>query len=155
MVGYIRSIISQQFFKHFIDPSKYFYRNRILIVKENQVIGLNTAIIEFRSKYNSDCAGLSRISEDNEIYIYSHFEPYFANRVFPCFDQPNIKATFKLLIVAHADWISVSNENPKQPPISDVIVYFKEHSFPLEMLNICMNTTMSLIEFETTQLLSE
>ncbi len=30
--------------------------------------------------------------EDGEEYVYTNFEPYEAHRLFPCFDQPDIKA---------------------------------------------------------------
>ena len=30
--------------------------------------------------------------EDNRVYIYTQFEAFYAHRVFPCFDQPNLKA---------------------------------------------------------------
>ena len=33
--------------------------------------------------------------EDGEEYLYSNFEPYEAHRLFPCFDQPDIKATLR------------------------------------------------------------
>ena len=29
-----------------------------------------------------------------DLFLYSTFEPYSANRMFPCFDQPDIKAEF-------------------------------------------------------------
>src|SRR5215208_929081 len=34
--------------------------------------------------------------EDGEEYLYTFFEPYYGHRLFPCFDQPDIKATFAL-----------------------------------------------------------
>lgn len=38
--------------------------------------------------------------DGEEQYIYTTFQPYFANRVFPCFDQPNLKAPMKLTVIA-------------------------------------------------------
>ena len=48
--------------------------------------------------------------KDNDLeFIYTHFEPYGANRVFPCFDQPNLKAKMKLSIVTPKNWAAISN----------------------------------------------
>ena len=33
------------------------------------------------------------------------FEPYAANKVFPNFDQPDLKARFTLKIVVEKDWV--------------------------------------------------
>ena len=38
--------------------------------------------------------------EDNSEYIYSKFEPFNANKAFPCFDQPDLKAPYTLLVLA-------------------------------------------------------
>ena len=35
-------------------------------------------------------------------------EPYYANKVFPCFDQPNMKAPFKLFIATNSTWKVIS-----------------------------------------------
>jgi hypothetical protein len=32
------------------------------------------------------------------------------NRLFPCFDQPNLKAKMNLISVAHIEWKIMSNE---------------------------------------------
>ncbi len=47
--------------------------------------------------------------EDGEEYLYSNFEPYEAHRLFPCFDQPDIKATYELSVVAPTEWEVVAN----------------------------------------------
>ena len=44
------------------------------------------------------------------MYIYSHLEPFFCHRLFPCFDQPSIRADLKLsVIVPREDWILIAN----------------------------------------------
>ncbi|MBG92888.1 MAG: aminopeptidase N [Chloroflexi bacterium] len=49
--------------------------------------------------------------EDNEEYLYSNFEPYSAHKLFPCFDQPDIKATYKLEVSAPNKWKIVHNSS--------------------------------------------
>jgi len=50
---------------------------------------------------------------DGHEYLYTHFEPNDAHRMFPCFDQPDIKATFRVDVLAPADWLVVGNGAPK------------------------------------------
>ena len=65
----------------------------------------------------ADCAyqhtgvGLHRFADptDGKVYLHTQFEPYDAHRVFACFDQPDIKATFTLTVTAPEDWTVVSN----------------------------------------------
>jgi aminopeptidase N len=47
--------------------------------------------------------------EDGQEYLYSNFEPYEAHRLFPCFDQPDIKATYSLTVTAPASWEVIHN----------------------------------------------
>lgn len=47
--------------------------------------------------------------EDGEEYLYSNFEPFEAHRLFPCFDQPDIKATYSLTVTAPAKWEVIAN----------------------------------------------
>ncbi|MEL6250705.1 MAG: M1 family aminopeptidase [Bacteroidota bacterium] len=45
----------------------------------------------------------------NEAYLYTLFVPDKASTAFPCFDQPNIKATYKLSLEVPESWNSVAN----------------------------------------------
>ena len=47
--------------------------------------------------------------EDGGEYLYSNFEPYNAHRLFPCFDQPDLKATYHLTVDAPSDWELIAN----------------------------------------------
>ncbi len=47
--------------------------------------------------------------EDGAEYLYTQFEPYAAQRVFPCFDQPDLKATYEMAVTAPAGWEIVAN----------------------------------------------
>ena len=43
------------------------------------------------------------------MYLYSQFETADAKRVFACFDQPDLKATFDVSVTAPAHWQVISN----------------------------------------------
>jgi aminopeptidase N len=47
--------------------------------------------------------------EDDEEYTYTNFEPFEAHRLFPCFDQPDIKGTFAVTVRAPAEWAVIAN----------------------------------------------
>jgi aminopeptidase N len=65
----------------------------------------------------ADCAyqrtgvGLHRFVDpvDGRVYLHTQFEPFDAHRVFACFDQPDLKASFTLTVQAPEDWVVVSN----------------------------------------------
>ena len=69
----------------------------------------------------ADCAysrsgeGLHRFTDpaDGRVYLYSDLETFDAHRVYACFDQPDMKATYELSVTAPADWIVVSNMAPE------------------------------------------
>jgi aminopeptidase N len=50
--------------------------------------------------------GLHRLVDpiDHKVYVYTHFEPFDAHKVFPCFDQPDLKGTFTLQVTAPPVW---------------------------------------------------
>src|SRR3989304_7384868 len=43
-------------------------------------------------------------NEDGREYLYTQFEPYSAHRLFPCFDQPDLKATYEVTGTAPEGW---------------------------------------------------
>ncbi len=65
-----------------------------------------------RSSYHRTGLGLHLAIDpsDQERYLYSDLEPAEAHRVFPCFDQPDLKATFQLHVRVPQDWTVVSAE---------------------------------------------
>src|SRR5207253_9714168 len=54
---------------------------------------------------------LSRFKDpvDDRVYLHTQFETFDAHRVFPCFHQPDLKATFDFTVFAPEDWVVVSN----------------------------------------------
>jgi aminopeptidase N len=71
----------------------------------------NTLVVTADCRYSNSGEGLHRFSdpEDGQVYLYTQFEPADAKRMFACFDQPDLKATFTLHVVAPFDWQVISN----------------------------------------------
>ncbi|CAN5796803.1 aminopeptidase N [soil metagenome] len=61
--------------------------------------------------YDRNGVGLHRFVDpvDGQTFLHTQFEPFDAHRVFACFDQPDLKATWQLTVRAPADWVVVSN----------------------------------------------
>ncbi|KAF7363266.1 Aminopeptidase 1 [Mycena sanguinolenta] len=55
--------------------------------------------------------------EGTKHYALTQFEPIDARAVFPCWDEPLLKATFNITMVSHADTVNLSN----MPAISEEI----------------------------------
>ncbi len=77
--------------------------------------GRNLVDIEFTQRFTDRGVGLYRYTDpdDGRVYLYSDFEPYDANRAFPLFDQPDLKARFTLAVTAPADWQVISTHREK------------------------------------------
>mmetsp|Transcript_20458 Transcript_20458/g.38299 ORF Transcript_20458/g.38299 Transcript_20458/m.38299 type:complete len:871 (-) Transcript_20458:81-2693(-) len=83
------------------------------------------ARVIFKNDYSTSGCGLHHFvdPEDGEEYLYTQFEPFYAHRMFPCFDQPDLKATFELSVSAPAEWKVISNtlvvgsEDPELPQV--------------------------------------
>ena len=73
----------------------------------------NTLVIEVETPYSKTGEGLQKSIDpaDNETYLYSQGETAHIRKMYPCFDQPNLKATFTLSVLAPQHWEVISN-NP-------------------------------------------
>ncbi|HEY0962881.1 MAG TPA: aminopeptidase N [Pseudomonadales bacterium] len=73
--------------------------------------GTNEVTIAYERPFATDGAGLHKFTdpEDGNEYFYTQFEPYDANRMFPHFDQPDLKATLTLSVSAPAEWQVIAN----------------------------------------------
>ena len=73
----------------------------------------NLLVIEIEAEYSKSGEGLQRSVDpsDGEVYLYSQGETAHIRNMFPCFDQPALKATFTLTVTTPGHWEAVSN-NP-------------------------------------------
>jgi aminopeptidase N len=74
------------------------------------LVGDNEVRVDYRHPYDRNGTGLHRFTdpEDGLTYLYTYLWPYYANRLFPAFDQPNLKGTFSISVNAPGDWTVVS-----------------------------------------------
>ena len=81
----------------------------------------NTLEIEADFLYTNSGEGLHRFVDpvDDEIYLYTQFEVPDSRRVFPVFEQPDLKATFRFTIHAPSHWEVVSNQPTPDPVAGD------------------------------------
>ncbi len=89
----------------------------IELPEEYLKIGKNSVLINYTHAYSKNGAGLYKYVDvkDNRVYLYSNFEPYHANQLFPCFDQPDLKAHYTTQVLAPKGWhvITATRETEK------------------------------------------
>ncbi len=68
-------------------------------------------VVHAEVPYVSDGDGMHLMTdpEDGETYVLAYLSLDVAQRVFPCFDQPDLKATFDLAVTADPRWTVLAN----------------------------------------------
>ena len=92
-------------------PAEFSYDKWFITVPASALsAGKNTIKVAYERPYATDGSGLHRFvdPENGEVYLYTDFEPYDANRLFPHFDQPDLKATYALEVNAPSHWQIIS-----------------------------------------------
>jgi aminopeptidase N len=71
----------------------------------------NVLVVDADLLYTNTGEGLHRFVDplDGEVYLYSQFETADAKRMYACFDQPDLKATFTFSVVVPDHWSASSN----------------------------------------------
>jgi len=74
--------------------------------------GKATIQIEFVNEYDTTGVALHRFEdpEDGAEYLFTDNEPFEAHKIFPCFNQPDLKASIELRVEAPESWVVISNE---------------------------------------------
>ena len=78
-----------------------FLNEHIILPKASSIKGKNEVYIRFT-------AGNQSLNRNDE-FLYTLLVPDRARTVFPCFEQPNLKAEFTLQLEVPAEWEAVSN----------------------------------------------
>ncbi len=97
-----------------------FQHEHLLIAPRYLKPGPNQIEIDF-------LAGNSSLNRTDD-YLYTLLVPDRARTVFPCFDQPDLKATFQLTLTTSADWQALTNAELRQT-IADPAQARMTHNF--------------------------
>ncbi len=75
------------------------------------LVAENEVVVTATMRYSNDGQGLHRAVDpaDDRHYVYGHSFLDAAPRVFGCFDQPDLKAPYDVLVSAPADWVVLGN----------------------------------------------
>lgn len=87
--------------------------------------------------YSNDSDGFFSQDLDGLTVIYSSLEPHFCCRIFPCFDQPNLKGNFLISVIVPESFKVISNEilRNKQKVISNQSL-FQEAFIKTKLVNL-------------------
>jgi aminopeptidase N len=79
--------------------------------------GTNELTVVAVAPYMNTGEGLHRFVDpvDNEVYLYTQFEVPDSRRMFPVFEQPDLKATFTFTVTAPSHWDIISNSPTPAP----------------------------------------
>ncbi len=94
------------------DQIKSRYDGERITFKVSELLsGANRIEIAYAHPFSTDGRGLYRFKDpvDGAVYLYSDLEPYDAHTIFPCFDQPDLKASYEVTVEAPNDWMVISN----------------------------------------------
>jgi len=117
-----------------IDPDTY-ANNRLPLAPTP---GEHLLSVTALGRYSHTGEGLHRTVDpaDGRVYLYTQLEPADAGRLYACFEQPDLKALFHIVVKAPAGWVVLSNSAkpvldhtpsgviwnfPDTPPISTYI----------------------------------
>src|SRR5699024_2455762 len=92
----------------------------------------NVLVVRSSAQYSTTGEGLHRYLDpyDEAVYLYSQCAPADARRIFPVFDQPDLKARYKIQVTAPAHWQVVSNE-PGECTINDDVAHWSFAATPV------------------------
>ncbi|RKE19106.1 aminopeptidase N [Streptomyces sp. TLI_171] len=95
-----------------LDPAEVFDGARVALPA---LAARNELTVVAECAYSRTGEGLHRFVDpaDGETYLYTHYEPADARRVFANFEQPDLKAPFAFTVTAPAAWDVYANAVPE------------------------------------------
>ncbi|HYN68205.1 MAG TPA: aminopeptidase N [Ornithinibacter sp.] len=97
-----------------LDPARHHADSRVRLPG---LAAENVVVVTATGRYTNTGEGLHRFVDpvDDEVYLYSQFEVPDSRRMYPVFEQPDLKARFTFTVTAPAHWQVVSNSPTPQP----------------------------------------
>ncbi|WP_329564202.1 aminopeptidase N [Kitasatospora sp. NBC_01266] len=91
-----------------LDPAAVFDGARVALPA---LAAENVLVVDADCAYSRTGEGLHRFTDpaDGETYLYTHYEPAEARRVFANFEQPDLKAPYRFTVTAPAAWDVYAN----------------------------------------------
>jgi aminopeptidase N len=88
-------------------------------IRLDGLAGSNELRVAAECAYSRTGEGLHRFTDpaDDGVYMYSDLETFDAHRIYACFDQPDLKASFQLEVTAKQGWEVISNMAPSSAPV--------------------------------------
>jgi alanyl aminopeptidase len=65
--------------------------------------------IEWQAPWSTQVDGLYSVKDGGESYAFTQFEPLFARRMFPCFDEPSFKTPFAVTVEIPSADVAIGN----------------------------------------------
>ncbi|GAA3612708.1 aminopeptidase N [Marihabitans asiaticum] len=97
-----------------LDPAQVYADSRITLPG---LAAENVLTVRATGTYMHTGEGLHRFVDpaDDEVYLYTQFEVPDSRRMYPVFEQPDLKATFAFTVTAPAHWQVISNSPTPDP----------------------------------------
>ncbi len=105
-------------------------KHKLIISFEKEILNKNNNVIliKYSGKVAKDLFGIYYSHHNDSKIISTQFEPNGARRMFPCFDDPKYKTTFKVTLKSNLDKTFLSNMPIKSEKIienSKIVVFNK------------------------------
>jgi aminopeptidase N len=97
-----------------LDPGTHHVEHRVLLPG---LAADNVVTVRATGRFTNTGEGLHRFVDpvDDEVYLYTQFEVPDSRRVYPVFEQPDLKARFAFTVTAPEHWQVVSNSPTPEP----------------------------------------
>ncbi len=110
-------------------------------IKLSNLKDKNTVKVKANCSYMNTGEGLHRHIDpvDNQVYIFTQFEVADSRRVFPVFEQPDIKSTLNLSVTAPTKWTLISNSpTPDSVKVNDEMSTWSFPTTPIMSSYCCL-----------------
>uniref|UniRef100_T1JIK8 Aminopeptidase n=1 Tax=Strigamia maritima TaxID=126957 RepID=T1JIK8_STRMM len=148
-----------------VKPLNYFVyeQNEVLVVESSSrtlSTGNYTLHVEYKGSLVDSLVGFYRssyvdtITNSTRYMAASKFEPTYARRAFPCFDEPALKATFRIQLTHQPQMTALSNMNVESKSPSKILPGSTETTFNTSVTMSTYLVVFVISEFNYTETLT-